>query len=435
MDMNYNTGYVEVVDISINGQMRIKNFVGASYYKGGEIIDFKVGVINLYPSPLVFSDTANKLTAIGCDDTASLITIFPLAVGGAQTSACTTVCINGMINGSCTGMGCCESSIPKGLKTIYTLTSSYGNYTDKSVSVFSPYSYAFLAEQGTFTFNVHDLNDTSFKNKTQNNVPVVVDWFVGEDETCEQARLNRSTYVCQNNTNCTDFHGAVGYHCSCLPGYQDIDECASPHNLCSHICTNIPGSYKCSCPEGHRGDGLKNGTRCTSNHSRFVMGLSLGVTFGVLALLTMIWMSFTLYTRNKLKQKREKFFQQNGGLLLKQRLSQHPGTMESPKIYSLDELKTATNNYSEDCILGKGGYGTVYKGVLSNGCQVPLLVYEFISNGTLYEHIHKNKGVTSWLTWANCIRLASEVVDAFAYLHSAASIPIIHRDVNPPTYY
>ncbi|KAL2907027.1 Wall-associated receptor kinase 2 [Bienertia sinuspersici] len=250
MDMNYNTGYVEVVDISINGQMRIKNFVGASYYKGGEIIDFKVGVINLYPSPLVFSDTANKLTAIGCDDTASLITIFPLAVGGAQTSACTTVCINGMINGSCTGMGCCESSIPKGLKTIYTLTSSYGNYTDKSVSVFSPYSYAFLAEQGTFTFNVHDLNDTSFKNKTQNNVPVVVDWFVGEDETCEQARLNRSTYVCQNNTNCTDFHGAVGYHCSC--------------------------SYKCSCPEGHRGDGLKNGTRCTSNHSRFVMGLSLG---------------------------------------------------------------------------------------------------------------------------------------------------------------
>lgn len=61
--------------------------------------------------------------------------------------------------------------------------------------------------------------------------------------------------------------------------------------------------------------------------------------------------------------------------------------------------------------------------------EVPLLVYEFISNGTLFEHIHENKGIRSWLTWANCIRLAAEVVDALSYLHSAASIPIIHRDV------
>ncbi|KAL2907029.1 Wall-associated receptor kinase 5 [Bienertia sinuspersici] len=168
---------------------------------------------------------------------------------------------------------------------------------------------------------------------------------------------------------------------------------------------------------------------------------------------------------------REKFFEQNGGILLKQQLPEKGGTIETSKIFSADDLKAATNNYSEDRILGKGAYGTVYKGNLRGreiaikkskvadqsqveqfinevviltqinhrnvvkllGCcletEVPLLVYEFISNGTLYEHIHKNKGVTSWLTWANCIRLASEVVDAFAYLHSAASIPIIHRDV------
>uniref|UniRef100_A0A803MHE6 Protein kinase domain-containing protein n=1 Tax=Chenopodium quinoa TaxID=63459 RepID=A0A803MHE6_CHEQI len=109
--------------------------------------------------------------------------------------------------------------------------------------------------------------------------------------------------------------------------------------------------------------------------------------------------------------------------------------MDSSNIFSADELKAATNNYSEDRILGRGGYGTInHRNVVKLlGCcletEVPLLVYEFISNGTLFEHIHRSKGGISWLTWANCIRIAAEAADALAYLHSAASIPIIHIDV------
>lgn len=44
--------------------------------------------------------------------------------------------------------------------------------------------------------------------------------------------------------------------------------------------------------------------------------------------------------------------------------------MELSKIFFLDELRIVLNNYSEDWILGKGGYGIVYNGILKDGCVV-----------------------------------------------------------------
>ncbi|KAG5552077.1 hypothetical protein RHGRI_010236 [Rhododendron griersonianum] len=155
---------------------------------------------------------------------------------------------------------------------------------------------------------------------------------------------------------------------------------------------------------------------------------------------------------------------------MKQKISSIEGTsVDSSKFFTAEELKKATNNYAENQIIGHGGYGVVYKGILPDQCvvaikkskvmdanqveqfinellivtqvnhrnvvkllgccfesEVPELVYEYIPNGTLFEHIHKT---LSRLTLEDRLRIAAEAAGALSYLHSAASIPIIHRDV------
>uniref|UniRef100_A0A8I7BBW1 Protein kinase domain-containing protein n=1 Tax=Hordeum vulgare subsp. vulgare TaxID=112509 RepID=A0A8I7BBW1_HORVV len=59
--------------------------------------------------------------------------------------------------------------------------------------------------------------------------------------------------------------------------------------------------------------------------------------------------------------------------------------------------------------------------------EVPLLDYEFISNGTLCDYLHK-KPLRS-LPWQDILRIATEIGKAISFLHSCISVPVIHRDI------
>ncbi|PKI41018.1 hypothetical protein CRG98_038546 [Punica granatum] len=144
--------------------------------------------------------------------------------------------------------------------------------------------------------------------------------------------------------------------------------------------------------------------------------------------------------------------------------------LKGARWFSFDELKKCTNNFSENSEIGFGGYGKVYRGILSDGQVVAIkraqqgsmqgglefrteiellsrvhhknlvglvgfcfeqgeqmLVYEFMPNGTLREALSGKSGI--YLDWKRRLRVALGSARGLAYLHELANPPIIHRDV------
>ncbi|KAI3817054.1 hypothetical protein L1987_10841 [Smallanthus sonchifolius] len=420
----------------------------------------------------------NKFVAIGCDTYAYFRGIRGKELDG---TGCISRCgRNSLItNGSCSGVGCCEVAVPEGLRTSNMTLRSFNNHVN--ITDFNPCSYAFFVEQGKFNFSTTNLID--FERVTK--MPMLIDWAIG-NLTCDQAK-DRDDFLCKGNSECDQDYGGPGYRCRCLEGYEgnpyvpydckDINECGRGNHDCENDaqCINdIPGNYTCKCGKGYNGDGRKNGTGCTADESTIVK-IGVGISTSAILLLIFVSWLYLILKKRKLMMLREKFFKQNGGIMLQQRISGDGGSHDQAKVFTIEELKRATNNYNESRIIGKGGYGTVYKGVLSDnrivaikkskladqtqaqieqfinevvilsqinhrnvvrliGCcletEIPLLVYEFIPNGTLSDHIH-SKGKSTAITWEIRLRIATETAEALSYLHSAASVPIIHRDVKP----
>ncbi|KAI3766454.1 hypothetical protein L2E82_16512 [Cichorium intybus] len=140
------------------------------------------------------------------------------------------------------------------------------------------------------------------------------------------------------------------------------------------------------------------------------------------------------------------------------------------KIYSLNEIERATDSFDTRRILGEGGFGIVYSGVLEDGRKVAVkvlkrddrqgsreflaevemlsrlhhrnlvklfgictddhfrcLVYELVPNGSVESHLHSPDNMPP-LNWCTRMKIALGAARGLAYLHEDSSPRVIHRD-------
>ncbi|EAY93775.1 hypothetical protein OsI_15555 [Oryza sativa Indica Group] len=208
---------VEVLNISLlGGQVRMRMDISSYCYNSttDEIseIDWK---LNLANTPYRFSDSGNKFTAIGCRTLAYIDAV------GLLTTGCVATCqeddLKTLIDGVCSGIGCCQTAIPKGLQ--YYKVSFDSGFNTTEIYNMSRCSYAALIESSSFNFSKNYSTSSSFNDHYGGQAPLLVDWAIG-NETCKAAQ-EKSNYTCvSKNSECVDSLNGPGYICNCSKGFH-----------------------------------------------------------------------------------------------------------------------------------------------------------------------------------------------------------------------
>ncbi|XP_042013838.1 probable serine/threonine-protein kinase At1g01540 [Salvia splendens] len=140
--------------------------------------------------------------------------------------------------------------------------------------------------------------------------------------------------------------------------------------------------------------------------------------------------------------------------------------------YTLRELEAASNGLADENVIGEGGYGIVYYGVLADNTKIAIknllnnkgqaekefkvevdaigrvrhknlvrlygycvegayrmLVYEYVDNGNLDQWLHGDVGEVSPLTWDIRVNIILGTARGLAYLHEGLEPKVVHRDI------
>ncbi|XP_011086616.1 lysM domain receptor-like kinase 3 isoform X2 [Sesamum indicum] len=142
---------------------------------------------------------------------------------------------------------------------------------------------------------------------------------------------------------------------------------------------------------------------------------------------------------------------------------------EKPTLYSIEEIAEATNDFDETRKIGQGGYGSVYYGIIgekevaikkmrsnkskeflaelkvlckihhinvvellgyASGDDHLYLVYEYVPNGSLSDHLHDPllKGHQP-LSWNARTQVALDAARGIEYIHDHTKARYVHRDI------
>ncbi|CAL1405281.1 unnamed protein product [Linum trigynum] len=211
------------------------------------------------------------------------------------------------------------------------------------------------------------------------------------------------------------------------------------------------------------------------------VGLSLGVLSGI-SLLLVSSLGFTILKRRRFGGEKQEgapdkdveACRSTSTLSLLSYFQKHDfeeATLESekPRVYTLKEIDKATNGFEESRIIGEGGYGRVYYGLL-RGKEVAIkrmksnrlseffaelkalckvnhinvvellgyaseeefmyLVYEYLPNGSLNNHLHDplRKGHAT-LSWTARVQIAVDAARGIEYIHDHTKARYVHRDI------
>jgi hypothetical protein len=215
-------GDMELLNISlIHGTIRGLNHISTyCYNSSSRSMESSTWRFNASDTPFRFSDIQNKFTVIGCN---TLAYIMDNTDKGYQ-SGCVSTCQNlsDLADGSCSGMGCCQTAIPKGMGFYNVIFD--GGYDTSQISRLGlgRCSYAVLMDAEVFSFRTTYINTTDFNDTSTGRAPVVMDWAIRDGtSSCEVAKWNDSTYAClSSNSECVVSPNGPGYLCNCSNGYE-----------------------------------------------------------------------------------------------------------------------------------------------------------------------------------------------------------------------